>query len=355
MKRNLMITAALLATLTAAAQTEVTVGVMRGKDYGVTYMLPKTQIEIVLQVTRHTYTPGPFCPYADRYLQERNLSTEAEEHWTLDNIRMQTTGIPDKEHVYFVKLKDKSVAPLMELTEDGIVRSINLPFSGTKPQQPQAPASTSEAPLDPSRFLTEEILLAASTAKKAELVAKEIYYIRESRNALLRGEADNTPKDGMQLKLMLDNLELQERALTEMFTGHTTEETRTISLTIPPTEMKGEVAFRFSQKLGLLDKDDLAGEPYYISITDLHTPPLPPTEADESKKKGEPEGVAYNVPGRARITLTQGNKTLLETELPVTQFGTIEYLAPVLFNKNSTTTVLFDTVTGGLLKVDRQE
>ena len=54
MKRNLMITAALLATLTAAAQTEVTVGVMRGKDYGVTYMLPKTQIEIVLQVTRHT-------------------------------------------------------------------------------------------------------------------------------------------------------------------------------------------------------------------------------------------------------------------------------------------------------------
>ena len=39
------------------AQTDVTTGVMRGKDYGVTYMLPKTEIEIVLQATKHTYTP----------------------------------------------------------------------------------------------------------------------------------------------------------------------------------------------------------------------------------------------------------------------------------------------------------
>lgn len=355
MKRNLTITAALLASLGAMAQTEVSVGVMRGKDYGVTYMLPKTEIEITLEITRHGYTPGPFCQYADRYLQEKDVSTRAEEHWTLDNIRMQTIGVPDKERVYFVKLKDKTIAPLMELTEDGVVRSINLPFSGSRPRQPEVPAEVPENPLpDPNRFLTEEILLANSTAKKAELVAKEIYYIRESRNDLLRGEADNTPTDGMQLKLMLDNLELQELALTEMFTGHRTQETEIVRLTITPAVMKDKVVFRFSQKLGLLDKDDLAGEAYSLSIVDLQTPPLPAAEEDKGKKKDELEGVAYNMPGRARITLTQGNKTLLETEMPVTQFGTVEYLAPVLFNKNSTTTVLFDTNTGGVLKVDRE-
>ena len=355
MKRNLTIMAALLASLTAMAQTEVSVGVMRGKDYGVTYMLPKTEIEITLEITRHGYTPGPFCQYADRYLHEKDVSTRAEEHWTLDNIRMQAVGVPDKERVYFVKLKDKTIAPLMELTEDGVVRSINLPFSGSRPRQPEVPAEVPENPLpDPNRFLTEEILLANSTAKKAELVAKEIYYIRESRNDLLRGEADNTPTDGMQLKLMLDNLELQELALTEMFTGHRTQKTEIIRLTITPAEIKDQVAFRFSQKLGLLDKDDLAGEAYCLSIVDLQTPPLPAAEEDKGKKKDDLEGVAYNMPGRARITLTQGNKTLLETEMPVTQFGTVEYLAPVLFNKNSTTTVLFDTNTGGVLKVDRE-
>ena len=61
--------------------------------------------------------------------------------------------------------------------------------------------------------------MASSTAKMAELVAKEIYNIRESKNALVRGQADNMPKDGAQLKLMLDNLEEQERAMTEMFSG----------------------------------------------------------------------------------------------------------------------------------------
>ena len=42
-------------------------------------------------------------------------------------------------------------------------------------------------------------------------------------------------------------------------------------------------------------------------------------------------------------------------ELPVTQFGTIEYLAPALFNKKSTVQVTFNPDTGGLIKVDREE
>ena len=155
MKRTFILSSALTLSLLASAQTEVTTGVMQGKDYGVTYMLPKTEIEIKVYTTKHTYTPGEFCRYANRYLRLSGISDDPEIYWTMDKIETRVVGVPDKDNVYFVKMKDKTVAPLMELTEDGIVRSINLPFSGTKPQQPQAPASTSEAPLDPSRFLTE--------------------------------------------------------------------------------------------------------------------------------------------------------------------------------------------------------
>lgn len=88
--------------------------------------------------------------------------------------------------------------------------------------QPKVTGNTPN--VNPRDFLTEEILMSNSTAKMAELVAKEIYSIRESKNALLRGEADNMPKDGAQLKLMLDNLTLQERAMTEMFAGKVTTE-----------------------------------------------------------------------------------------------------------------------------------
>lgn len=174
------------------------------------------------------------------------MSAEPEEFWTLDKIETRIAGVPDKDNVYFVKMKDKTVAPLMELTEDGIVRSINIPFSD-KPATKTPEAKATESSIDPRSFLTEEILMSNSSAKMAELVAKEIYSIRESKNALLRGEADNMPKDGAQLKLMLDNLNQQETAMTEMFSGKIKKEPKTFTIRLTPKEMKDEVAFRFPE------------------------------------------------------------------------------------------------------------
>lgn len=359
MKKNIFFLTAILCTgMYAHAQTEVTVGVMQGKDYGVTYMLPQTEIEITVHATRHTYTPGEFCRYAERYLRLKDLSDTPKEYWTLDNVETKAIGTPDKDNVFFVKLKDKTVAPLMELTEDGIVRSINMPFSGIKNSKETTgnDIPQSQKDIDPRSFMTEEILMASSRAKMAELTAKEIFNIRESKNALIRGEADNMPTDGVQLKLMLDNLNLQEEAMTTLFTGNNDKESKAFTIKLTPKEMKDEVVFRFSQKLGPLDKDDLAGTPIYISITDLKTPTIAPTEEEEKgKEKDKPEGVAYNVPGRAQVSVTYDNHTLFEGEIPVTQFGTREYLAPVLFNKKATTKVLFDTTTGGLIKIDWEE
>lgn len=348
MKKKMIWLAGLLIATSTYAQTDVTTGIMRGKDYGVTYLLPKTEIEVVIETTKHTYMPGEFSKYADRYLRLNNVAADPEIYWTIDKIQMRAAGVPDKDNVYFVKLKDKTVAPLMELTEDGIVRSINMPLSDRN-KIPATKLTEATENIDPRKFLTEEILMASSRAKMAELVAKEIYSIRESKNALLRGEADNMPQDGAQLKIMLDNLNLQERAMTEMFSGTVKDEPKTVTVRLTPKEMNNEVAFRFSKRLGVVANDDLAGEPYYISVTDLKTPAIP---ADDGKKKVD--GIAYNVPGRAHITLTGDNKKLFDEELPITQFGTIEYLAPVLFNKNSTVKVLFDTATGGLVKVDRE-
>lgn len=351
-KKNIVLLSALLFSVSAIAQTEVTAGVTRGKDYGVTYVLPKTEIELTVQATKHTYTPGEFSKYAERYLRLNNVSSEPETYWTLDKMQTEVIGVPDKENVYFVKMKDKTVAPLIELSKDGIVYSINMPLgSGQRKTTPTIqPKVTGNTPnVNPRDFLTEEILMSNSTAKMAELVAKEIYNIRESKNALLRGEADNMPQDGAQLKIMLDNLNMQERAMTEMFSGTLKEESKTFTIRLTPKEMNNEIAFRFSKRLGVVANDDLAGEPYYITITDMKTPAIP---EDDGKKKVD--GIAYNVPGRAHITLTGNNKKVFDGELPITQFGTIEYLAPVLFNKNSTIKVLFDTATGGLIKVDRE-
>lgn len=357
MKKNIMPLIGLLLTSAGApAQTEVNAGIMHGKEYGVTYMLPATEIQITVHATKHSYQPGDFCRYAERYLRMKDVPIEPNVYWTLDNVETKLVGTPDKEQVYFVKMKDKTTAPLMELTEEGIVKSINMPYSGQDNESKPVAAEKAAALPDPRSFLTEEILMTNSTAKMAELVAKEIYNIRESKNALNRGEADYMPQDGVQLKLMLDNLNLQEQAMTAMFTGTDKTEKKTFTVRITPKEMKQAVAFRFSQKLGMVDRDDLAGEPIYISIHDLKTVEVPDANVEEEKGKGRKlEGVAYKVPGKAHVTLSYCQKKLYDEEVPVSQFGSIEYLAPILFNKNTVTKVLFDTSTGALLKVERGE
>lgn len=350
MKKKMICLAGLLIAASTYAQTDVTTGIMRGKDYGVTYLLPQTEIEIVVEATKHTYMPGEFCKYADRYLRMNDVSADPNIYWTIDKLQTRVIGLPDKDNVYFVKLKDKTVAPLIELTEDGIVRSINMPLSSRSIPATKITAAAQEA-IDPRKFLTEEILMASSRAKMAELVAKEIYNIRESKNALVRGQADNMPKDGEQLKIMLANLEEQEAAMTEMFSGTLNKDERIFTIRLnPEKEMDNEVAFRFSRKLGIVANNDLAGEPVYITLKNLKTVNVP---EDDGKKKVD--GIAYNVPGKAQVTLIEGKKEWFNGELPVTQFGTIEYLAPALFNKKSTVQVTFNPATGGLIKVDREE
>ena len=205
MKRGLIIAASILTSLSSAAQdfSKYTPGTM---GEGVVYYLPKTEIELEVVATKVTYTPGELCQYANRYLRMTNISAQPETYWEIKSIKAKAIGIPDPDNAYVVKLKDKSAASQVELTNDGIIKAINT----TSPieKTPATPiTNTAKKRIDPRSFMTEEILSTASTAKMAELVAKEIYNIRESKNSLTRGQADYMPKDGAALKLMLDNLD----------------------------------------------------------------------------------------------------------------------------------------------------
>lgn len=343
------ITLALLLSLSSTAQ-EVSTYAPGATDEGVVYYLPKTEIELQVTATKVTYTPGEFCQYADRYLRLTGISSRPEEHWEINGIKVNSVGVPDPNNAYAIKLKDKSAASQVELTAEGIIKAINT----TAPAE-KVPAAkvedTAKKRLDPRSFMTEEILLAGSTAKMAELVAKEIYNIRESKNSLTRGQADYMPKDGAALKLMLDNLEEQEQAMTQMFAGTTDRTKKVFTFRVTPEgDIKDKVVFRFSKKLGVLGADDLAGEPCYISIVNQET--LPPVDP-KAKEKKKLDGVIYNIPGKALVSVFTSGKRYFEGELPVTQFGTTEVLVDNLFNKKVNTRVIFNPNTGGIVKIDK--
>src|SRR5690606_41995393 len=86
-------------------------------------------------------------------------------------------------------VRPNSLAPYVYLTQEGLISTINAEPVTEETPTFELPAP-SPAPLNPRRFLSEETLMAGSTAKQAELVAKQIFDLRRSRNDILIGEAE---------------------------------------------------------------------------------------------------------------------------------------------------------------------
>lgn len=344
---------ALLLSLSANAQTRVNNYAPGQNEEGVTYFLPQTVLHITVTAEKTTFVPGDFCRYAEKYLRLKGVSSKADEAWDIKDIEVTPVGEPNKEQAFTIELRDKTVAPLVELTPDGVLKAINT-HSPQSNNPDESESTQPAAPLiNPRDYMTEEILMAGSTAKMAELTAKEIYNIRESKNSLTRGQADFMPTDGESMKIMLANLDKQEKALMQLFTGTTVKETRKFTLTLTPTgNIDRKVLFRFSQKLGVVGANNLAGEPIYVSLENMNTVPAP---TPDEKPKKKLDGVVYAVPGKARVNIAKGKKEYYKAELPFAQFGNKETLSRKLFDKKTTTQVIFDSTTGGILKITAEE
>lgn len=343
--------ALLFATVPCAAQT---VNIFEpGMNEGVTYSLPDTQLEITVEAECITRTPGEFCRYAERFLRISDAISNESKEWLLSGVSVESYGIPNSQKTYTVALGDNPISSIV-LTDKGILNAINRKAVEPKREERK---SVHRQRVDASRYFTEEILQATSTAKMAELVAKEIYAIRESKLAITRGTAENLPQDGESMHLVLSELDQQERILTELFTGRTDTVKYTCNIKFTPSiesDTTRSVLFRFSRKLGILERDNLAGAPIYYDFKNLKTVKTEPVD-DKKKKKKEikKEGICYSLPGKALVKVYTASETLFEAEMPFSQLGTVEVLSRNFFDKNGKTKVLFDTVTGGIVEIER--
>ena len=344
-----------LLTLTfAKAQTESSFYQPGVTPEGAVYFLPKTAVKVIVQVEKKTYTPGDFCKYAERFLRIKNVSSTPSVSYRITSIRQEAVAVADTSKRYAVEFNAKTSASNVRLSDDGILLAINAEPNKQKATKPFV-ASPRPTAINPRKYMSEEILAAGSTAKMAELTAQDIYEIRESRNLLVRGQADNMPKDGEQLRLMLSQLDLQDRSMTSLFTGITECDTTEHVLTIiPDKEVSQGLLFRFSEKLGLVDKDDLSGAPYYITIEDLKTMPAP-EPIDPKKKLKQVAGIYVNVPGKMLSTISNTKEAVLSTQFPAGQFGNVELLSAALFNKRYTTHLWLNPLTGGVDKLEAEQ
>lgn len=352
--RNIIIIACLLFHLPLMAQTKVIKkNAVKANNFGITYSLPKTSLLVNAEVIKITSKAGPYYKYAEKYLGVKNAISEDKIYYQLGKISLENKGIPDPDNTYIVEFKSGTVAPYAYLTEEGLLCSINAEYMPEKSTTEEARKRKQQSgQIADASVLSEELLMAGSTAKQAEVAAKQIYRIRDSRLNILTGEADNLPPDGEAMKLVIQQLEEQEQALTNLFTGIQVRDTSDYEITIDPyDDLEKEILFRFSPQLGIVAADDLGGAPVYLDLKAIdRAPALEPKEAE--KKEKSLKGIIYNIPGKASIAISMNKKTLLKGEVQVTQFGTQEGLAPVMFeDKKAPVKIYFYPETGAIKQI----
>ena len=357
MKRFLFFVAAAMSMIGMQAQPQLTKYKPGVTTEGAVYYLPKTAIRIVVKVEKTEYTPGEFATYAQRFLRLNDVATQPSTSYRMIDIGFSTFGVADSAKCYSLKFNPKNPTPIIELSEQGVLLAINA-----NPMTEKVPAPFVAAPKnkreDPRQYMNEEILSAGSKAKMAQLTAEEIYNLRESKNMLNRGEADFMPKDGEQLRIMLANLDKQDRMLSSLFSGYEEKDTMEQTFVVcPDAPVERQVIFRLSKHLGLVDADDLSGIPYYICIEDLNSVKEPVEDLNVKKKKKVDfdAGIYVNVPDKAKATIYKDAKAMGSIDFVAGQFGNVELLSGELFTKKVVSHLTLNPTTGSVAKLQVEE
>jgi len=306
----------------------------------ISYFLPKTEILIEVSVKHTIQKPGRFANYAKRLLALNNVITSKSEKYELEKVNINYNIIPDTLKNFAVEINSKSTAYNLYLNENKIIKGVNFSNCNSNGAQLQHKIKLPTENIDTTLLfnysvLSEDALMATSETKMAEMAAKQIFKIRESRIEILSGESETEYK-GDALQLVISELDKIEKELVALFEGKsiTFTETKTFRFT-PKSAVEDEVIFRFSPLLGIVEKDDLAGRAISMSIFPEYI-----NNQNSVEKKVKKFGIYYNVSQNAKTAIFDGNRQLAENNFLLPQLGTLKFLPAELFN-NKTTQVIF--------------
>lgn len=362
MKHSILVIAASLAFSSIMAQEVTKIRIGDNQNYGITYSLPAQVVHIHAEAQCTKIKAGIFAQYAEKYLGLKDVPMEDQTRWTVTGVTMSNEVVADSARTFHIDFNEKVLPPTFYLGPQGQLIAINKePKKATSAAKGTVSASVSETSEETAaggassaihaiNVMNEELLKAGSKSKQAEIAARQIFRIRESRLNLLTGEVDALPADGASFQLVLNNLQAQEAAYMELFTGVETVETASRDFTIRPTGPATQVLFRFSVHFGFVDADDLSGEPYQYSVTVTEDKRKVPLQLDaKGKPKPKVNGIAYLVPGKAKVSVSTKGNVLCQEEWTMGQFGHVEHLLPTQFtNKKAPSSAWLDPVTGAL-------
>lgn len=316
---------------------------------GIVYLLPKTILQVEVDTKCVQETPGLYFQYADRFLGIKDFIQNESIRYEITGFRLTTKTIPDSKQAYLISTGKKGKNITISLTSEGYLKSINGTSENVMhPSTVSAETETKNSPkaweTAGASIFTKDMQLANSTAKMAELAANQLFSIRDTRFNMLTQDADKMPSDGRSYEIVLSELNRMESAYLELFKGKVTESNQTFSYTLTPQKDSTDILLRFSLFKGVLNKNNLGGNPIFIEVKALPVP----AEALRVDKTATPRGLYYRVPGKAVINITDGKDVLFTREITVPQFGRVLSLPASQF-----TAVELCPMTGALLELKK--
>lgn len=343
MKRILasILSAAIVAPMSFAASNA------EGKDAPepvgiVSYSLPSTTLSFKVKALRETFHAGPYSEYAEKYLGIK-VRTEDAVNYTLTEVSMIPLMEADQSARYSIQLSGPAAqATFLKMTSCGLV-CVNESSAGDKnswrfpvdangnfaSMAVNANFSSKEAALHRTGNgnydnvpVMQNMMVQKSLEKRASETAKLIFQLREKRLQIITGDTDAT-YSGEAMGAAVAELTRLEKEYMTMFIGFSEYQTQELDFELVPDKSRSNqmyVAFRLSETSGLLPADNLSGKPVVLEI--IPEGIAVPENAPENVKPDKNMLYAtYRIPAVCSVRLTNGSETILQTRIPIWQFG----------------------------------
>jgi hypothetical protein len=161
-----------------------------------------------------------------------------------------------------------------------------------------------------------------SLDEKASETADLIFKLRQKRIDIITGNTDAT-YSGQAMGAVLSEIDKLEKQYMSLFIGETVKNEQTAYFEVVPDQSRSNqiyIAFRISDKDGLLPADNLSGRPVIMefSAKDGKISAAGQNVSGESFKGGT---IYYRQPEVVSLKISDNRRILLNLRLPVYQFG----------------------------------
>lgn len=333
--------------------------VVEQNEPALVYYSPKTTVTVDFTYVVEKQEPGIYAQYAEAMIGATDAVKENKTTYQLDKVRIGTMTSTDYARPHKV-VADASMPFLFRINEKGLLTGYNLPpfekkfYENPSPDKQDKKFGCKEAKkcckggaVTP---LPEEALKAASPLAQANAIAKQIFHLRETRMYLINGEVEHAPADGEAMRLVLEELDRQEKALTELFIGKKSKQTEHKLVTFMPEEQRQ--LWYFSEENGFTDAENIDANTIVASIA-LQPQQYAPSATDKKKKAVEPSQFVYNLPGNGEVKVLYKGKELAKRTIPVAQLGIDVPLPKDIFKGPNMPIIVVSEKTGNIISISK--